>query len=283
MRIYRIKSFVNSWIKSQRDALSHEHIRAKKVYPGVLLNAIPKAGTHLAESALDAIPGYRNSARRTIRGKKWSSSKVIGHVRGISRATFRTGHVPYNHEIESLLLDNTSIKMVFVIRDPRAVALSLAWYVGRIDRHHTLAGAFSLAENDDERLTLAIRGNGETVPSIVQVFKDYSGWLRSPAVMTVRFEDLVGPHGGGSVDHQEFIVSRMLEFLGHVSSSGQTQEIAMSIFNRSSPTFRSGKISGWQEAFNEGHHLAFSQCIETMYPSLMEEYGYSVFPREVCV
>ena len=65
-----------------------------------------------------------------------------------------------------------------------------------------------------ERLRLSIVGDPErNIASIAERLDRYAGWLTSGALV-VRFEDLVGPDGGGEAESQREAVARLYDYVG---------------------------------------------------------------------
>ncbi|MDT0379882.1 hypothetical protein RM572_14040 [Streptomyces sp. DSM 42041] len=96
-----------------------------------------------------------------------------------------------------------------------------------------------------------------------------SMWLlRHPDVCTVRFEDLVGPKGGGSRERQVGALSRILT---HLSSDIDAEEIVDRIYNESSWSFFKGRSGAWQEHFTDRNAERFRE----QFGDLVEQYGYT--------
>lgn len=98
---------------------------------------------------------------------------------------------------------------------------------------------------------------------------DKAIWLlHHPAVCKVRFEDLVGPKGGGSATNQRKAVSRII---AHVGATGaDVERAADAIFNPRSWSFHKGQIGAWREAFSARNLDMF----DDLYGDVLDQFGY---------
>jgi hypothetical protein len=141
--------------------------------------------------------------------------------------------------------NEADVPIVFLYRDPRAMMASQAHFL--IERgepadllprlkSRSLASAYELL----------IEGDATTLPAH-EFFAVYEGWLSAPGVLAVRFEDLVGSRGGGSVGTQLATVARIAQHVGWNGSTVALIDVAERIFNTGAGTFRRGLIDGWRE------------------------------------
>ena len=176
----------------------------------VYCNSYPKSGTHLLAQVLLQVPKVRY----------WNDIISVQSLSGVMNTRrhllWKAASAPNGALIRSHLMHDTEIldvihkrknKILFMHRDLRDVALSHAKWVmnePRIFLHHIYKKEFA---NDDERLMASICGTplgspfGSNVsqPSIGQDFERWKGWLSSPGVLAVSFEQLVGERGGGLI------------------------------------------------------------------------------------
>ena len=94
---------------------------------------------------------------------------------------------------------------------------------------------------------------------------------RDPHILVCRFEDLVGPQGGGSAQLQKRTLQKIAEHIGTPMSPAEIDGLAARLYgNEENPfgegdfqnyqsTFREGKIGSWQEAFKPIHKEAFKK------------------------
>ncbi|MFF2079064.1 hypothetical protein ACFVXG_30470 [Kitasatospora sp. NPDC058162] len=92
--------------------------------------------------------------------------------------------------------------------------------------------------------------------------------LNHPGVCKVRYEDLVGPRGGGSRQVQVDTVGRVLQHVG--AGDQDAEKIADRIYNTDSWSFHKGGTGGWREAFSPANEKLFNE----LYGDVLAQYGY---------
>ena len=97
----------------------------------------------------------------------------------------------------------------------------------------------------------------------------YADWLTRPFanVVPMRFEDVVGPAGGGDRRSQLQTLWR-LQLALHVP--GRPGDFVEGIFNKNSKTFRKGKIGSYGDEFRDEHYRLFNSLPQ----DFMQLYGY---------
>ena len=91
--------------------------------------------------------------------------------------------------------------------------------------------------------------------------------LHHPAVCKVRYEDLIGPEGGGSKERQRAAVERVLSHLG---ADVAPELVCGPLYNAQAWSFHKGQPGAWKEAFSSANLRQFY----TVYGDLLEQYGY---------
>ena len=77
--------------------------------------------------------------------------------------------------------------------------------------------------------------------------------------MMMRFEDVVGPGGGGDVHLQHDTVAKLYRHLGIDCSENELAGICSSIFSSASPTFHQGQVAQWPAVFDEDIKSRFKE------------------------
>ncbi|MFT4572555.1 MAG: hypothetical protein ACI91F_003459, partial [Candidatus Binatia bacterium] len=236
--------------------------------PPVLSISLPKAGTHLLERALCRTPGLRRKLLPTIHDANIERWGELGSVlKRLGPGQIAVGHLAHSHE-RAEAIRHHSVRAVFMIRDPRDIVISQAHYImSRTD--HPQHRAFASAPDLASRVLIAIRGNA-TLDSLGTRLRAYSGWCDDDQVFTVRFEDLVGPDGGGDQARQSEALRGLYRHLGIVPSDEQMADIQAGLFAPTSPTFRHGLIGKWREVFDETLTAAFREDADAE----LAAYGY---------
>lgn len=236
----------------------------------VLCVSIPKAGTHLLERALCLHPRLYRKILPTISleniGRHGGLDALLVKLRPgqvvLSHLWFEPGHVG--------TIAARGARAVFLVRDPHAIVVSQVHYVTRTadHRHHSF---FASLGDDQERLRVAIAGDREhDVPSIRARLDRFGGWLDS-GFPVVRFEDLVGPAGGGDASRQLETVRALYERLGVAFDDALVRSVCDRLFSAESPTFRTGSIDRWRSSFDEELEALFQEVAS----DALARYGYA--------
>jgi hypothetical protein len=142
---------------------------------------------------------------------------------------------------------------------------------------HPIHDAFISLPSDTERLLVSIRGGllgGREMLSLDERYRQFLGWQRDENSVLVKFEDLVGPRGGGSAEAQRRTVERVARHLGvSVDEVTLPSSIEEDLFGLG-PTFRKGQIGGWRSEFSEEH----TQAAREVAGPLLVELGYEADP-----
>jgi hypothetical protein len=218
--------------------------------PRVLSVSLPKAGTHLLERAICLHPRLHRKMLATV----WPEALTRwGGLRGLlarlSPGQVIVAHLPFEPDYPEAL-DASGTRALFLTRDPRDIVLSQAHFaVGRPD--HPFHRAFTGAADVRERVLVAIEGDRESgLPSIANRLDRYEPWLHGRAEV-VRFEDLVGPNGGGDAARQRQAVEGIYRHLGLDDDPRLVDDVCRRLFSDASPTFRRGAIGQWRSQFDD--------------------------------
>jgi Sulfotransferase domain len=237
--------------------------------PKVYCVSIPKSGTHLLERALCLHPKLYRKLVPTI------SDENIGRYNGFNRLLRRlrpgqiiVSHLRYQDRYRESL-DQQAARGIFLIRDPHAIVVSQAHYVARTRSHRN--HEFFLAQPSvKHRVRIAITGDAEhRVASIAERLEAFSGWLDA-GCLVVRFEDLIGPEGGGDRTVQIAALRSIYEFLGIDAPDALVVSVARTLFSSASPTFRTGTVGEWRDSFDAD----LERLISEVASEAMTRYGY---------
>jgi len=252
---------------------SQEEDKEVRVDPRVFIASFPKSGTHLVELIVQTIcspmPANKPWAG-TFMGHSWTTQwidtkKTLRRIGFIRDGTYAKGHLGYKSEIENFLF-GIGAAVLFVYRDPRDVAVSLA--------HHILDGK-PHGSNEmyqemgfDATLLAVIQGLG-VYSGILERWAYYAPWLDTTWVLPVKFEDLITNKREKITEIVRYIVGHSANVRGYEATIHQSvlDETVEAMVQNSentdkSPTFRKGKVGGWKEEFKAAHDIAFKTADE---------------------
>lgn len=242
--------------------LAPSQIAGRTHGPVIVLNSLPKAGTHLIRRMVEAVPYMRPSYPTIFSGRSEQIPSAVRRIRALSRGQYVSAHMPYDLAIQAALSQRQA-RHVLLIRDPRDVVISFMKYATGMDRTHWLHTYLQGLSDDESRLAACIRGvyPDEPVhplhqPDVATDFKRYARWSGEEGVLTLRFEDLIGERGGGDRQRQIEGVGRLMDFIGYPLEPHRLEGIADNSFGKGS-TFNRGKTGSWKSVFTEPNKELF--------------------------
>lgn len=196
-------------------------------------------------------------------------------LRRVRPGAYVTAHLPWHARVHEIL-NSYEFATLFIVRDPRDVVASYVPYVLN-HPNHFLHNRFSALPNDERRMHAVVLGvpaadTARGLPSLDQRIDAYTGWLGG-ADAVCRFEDLIGPEGGGDIGRQRRSIATVARACRRPLSEPQVQELASVLWSADSPTFRKGQIGSWREELSENVQRMIA---ETAGPQI-ERLGYEVY------
>lgn len=236
--------------------------------PPIVVNSLPKSGTHLLMQIAQAMPDRRyfgafiaQAPSLTLRGR--SQADIDGLVSRIVPGEVLGAHLHYTPETAAALARVNAIHL-FIWRDPRDVLLSEAHYLAEMNPWHAMHKTFKALPDPESRVRLAITGSGDgRYPGAEERIGAYMGWLTAPGCIGLRYEDLVSP------ETQERECRRVLDAYAASSGGGAglpaVRDLITAIDPKRSHTFNRGGIARWRKEMS-GENLAL--CRERLGPWL---------------
>jgi len=243
---------------------------AQKIY----LISIPKCGTHLLAELITLLTGmpYISVGTHNNFSTQGAQTKKIKEKLLNLHDTYLLGHTTYDAELEKML-NAMQIKTFFIYRDPRDHMVSYSYYIQRPDAPAYIK---EWTEKNSFDALLDSFFTGDFIlykywyaKKIDDFYRLFLPWLKCKNVCAIRFEDLVGSNGGGSIESQYLAIEKIAHHIGIQLDENDLQDITEKLFG-SGFTFRKGQIGAWKTHFNNQH---IKKCKEVA-GNLLIDLGY---------
>lgn len=244
--------------------------------PPVLVNSIPKSGTHLLHAALAELPGVRDyhsfvASVPSVLHRPRSDAATAARLARIAPGELLRAHLWYS-PASADQLRRLNVAHVLIVRDPRDVVVSEAHYLAEMAPWHGLHRAFAARQRIEDRVTLAIDGLGRRrspwYPPVGERLAPYVRWTVERDVHTVRYEDLIGER---RVDAVLAVVAAFAEASAAPVDVEAVTARAVTALDTGRPhTFRKGGAGGWRSVFTDDHRELFKRRAG----DLLVELGY---------
>jgi len=174
-------------------------------------------------------------------------------------------HWPYTPEAAELL-QRSGTRNFFVIRDPRAMLVSMAfmlskgWHGESADPHQLMLDLIDGRQQHFIRWGVTVQQAYPLVweNGVTAFYRLYTPWMKEPGMYTVHFERLVGDKGGGSQEAQLQEIEAIAKHIGLTVSREKIIEVRNNLFGGTT-TFREGNIDGWKKHFSPEMKEAFKK------------------------
>ena len=224
----------------------------------VFVNSVPKCGTHLLMKALSLILNVEYAGH--------SNMELLHEYKNYHQTNFVYGsHVSFL-EVDKLknFFNCDKIKKFLIIRDPRDFVVSLSYYM---KKHYA---SFNISENEEQPAIMS-----EILLSYNTILYHYDSfalrYLNNSDYLIIKFEDLIGVHGGGTYEKQKETLIKMIQYLELEPSEDLINYVINNLFGDTG-TFREGKIGSWKDEFNFHQKVFFHE----KYNWLISALGYSL-------
>lgn len=241
----------------------------------VFINSVPKCGTHLLSSCLEAMglaPPPEDARPATAGRFEGGRYYNLQHM--------RVDDIADQYRSIGTFIDALSKSaIVFISRDPRDAIISWANYIPRQREYHLLS-RFMENMTPEERINAVILGK-YPIPvfinstyclddNIAALFDSYERWQPEwwRNLWRIRYEDLIGPRGLGTREAQRAAVWG-LQLALHVP--GDPGAFAEKVFSEASPTFFKGTIGQHQRDLSAANRAA----LKTISPGFIQRAGYA--------
>ncbi|QVL54676.1 MAG: hypothetical protein KFB95_04980 [Simkaniaceae bacterium] len=201
------------------------------------------------------------------------------------------GHYPTYHTDEfyaSKELMECYQKRVLLVRDPRDVCLSWICYIvsgqadGVDDNIRNLPDEAKVHFRElgiDRQLEYVIRGHSQQSevsgvhPTLIYFplspYEVAAKHACDSGTFTCRFENLIGPQGGGNSNTQRIEIKKLLTFLDIQISDEMFEKVVGELFG-GTKTFNKGQVGQWKKGFNRKNKKLFQKKCS----HLLTTFGY---------
>lgn len=223
----------------------------------VFINSFPKSGTHLIAQIFDGMARHKDygqfiASMPTIRFCELSTERVLSRIRGLIPGELALGHL-FHHSVFEKAFEEQKVRVYFIYRDLRDVAVSEAFYLSGKNPFHALHPYFKRLKNTKEKILFSILGNEYLqtkydYPDIGKRWQRYNGWLKADDCCCVRYEDLTGCNRRSEItrlaEHLKAGVENTM-LIDRLVESG-----IQGINPEFSHTFRAGRAGNWRKYFD---------------------------------
>jgi hypothetical protein len=255
-------------------------IGALSASPVFFANSFPKSGTHLLTQVMHGFtclgPAVDSGLPAVVTfdgftGRQRSVAEIMADLGRFLPGDIGYGHVhAFPQAVEWFC--GPGVAAYFILRDPRDVVVSHVHYVAEMAPDHIHHRYYhEVLQTFDERLRasitgvsteeLARAGSGtpvyEPLPDIRARFAPYLGWLEHSEVLILHYENFIRERSEALARVLDHAVNRGFKLA--IDRQAALQALEESIDPARSPTFRSGKIGGWQKSFTGEHNELFTR------------------------
>ena len=238
---------------------------SKKPINLVFCNSFPKSGTHLLYDIIiqsKKLKKYNDIiSYQSLSGIINSFDHINFKIRSAKSNSIIRSHLYYEQKIVDLIFKELKAKMIFITRDPRAVASSYSHWILKEPKFYMYDYIKNKKNKNNSNLDLIINGVQPGIPlgsniffqNIIDEYYKWTPWLKDKRVLTVKFEDLVGSRGGGDENKRKKTIIKILNYLDINYKDYSNYSSFLSETNKSH-TFRKGQggqINLWKKKFSK--------------------------------
>ena len=234
----------------------------------IFLLSVPKSGTHLIQKCFNLI------------------NKELNIIPNVKVPIVHAGYYIENEQYLKSLIKSFNY-LFLMIRDPRDQIIS---YINNIfglsvinqkgitfKKQNPTVNSKNLSFNEILLCSICFGSwykycnKANNCDGIYGFFKPYLNFLKNSEYnfCLIKFENLVGPKGGGTFDLQFKEISKICNYLKIEAKHENIKNIANNLFGETA-TFRQGQIGSWKNCFNPIHKI----CFKKIAGQLLIDLGY---------
>ena len=97
------------------------------------------------------------------------------------------------------------------------------------------------------------------ITGVNEFYRAFMPWIKFKNFLVIRFEDLIGPKGGGSLETQSATVKAIANYLDISLTDKKIQYVIDTLFGGGGSAFRMGQIGSWKTTFNQRQKEEFKK------------------------
>ena len=242
------------------------------IRPPIFANSLPKSGTHLLLQITRALPDSRYLGRfiassPSLTQNERSPQSLARKVQAVLPGETLGSHLYYSTEVEAALKAVNALHL-FIYRDPRDVIVSEAFYLAEMNHWHRMHKYFSKLDGKKARLDLALNGLDFRYPDCNSRLLPYAGWLNSPNVLAIRYEDISGAKQAQEIER--VATAYIQKYENNKGIDVLIAALSAAVQPEKSHTFREGGSGNWRRNLDDETADAVTKRLK---PSL-EAFGY---------
>ena len=217
--------------------------------PPIIVNSLPKSGTHLLMQVAQALPGtvqYGSFIAQTpsYSLKERSVGQVVNRIKSLAPGEIVGAHIYHNPAVAKAMDDRNALHL-FIWRDPRDVLISEAHYLGEMARFHAMHKTFAAVAGKQDRIRMAIEGVDDRYGDCTKRVGAYMGWRGEHNTTVLRYEELTDP--ATQTAHLARIVTALNNRSGNdLDVQATVQRLIEAIDPEKSHTFHKGGAEKWR-------------------------------------
>lgn len=245
--------------------------------PPIIVNSLPKSGTHLLLQIVLALPGYRTfgafiATTPSITMRRRSDGELARRIMKLVPGEICGAHLYFSDVVADAIRQRGAISL-FIYRDPRDVFWSEMQYLISMNYWHRAARIARRIRDEDERFKFFLKGlpaSGRFVwPNFSNRVVPYLGWLTHSSTFCCRYEDFtcrerVGP----TLEALAGYLATRLDVVRRYGEADIARRLRNAIRPEFSHTFRSGRRHEWRLKMKKEHIQALEREVETVVASI---------------
>lgn len=245
-----------------------------------LVTTLPKSGTHLLVELLhelglkrhyftnpDALgAGLLNRDRKVVTA---SAEEILNTIEQMPDNSFVCQHLPHATLLMHALAER-DVRVVALVRCPYDVIVSHAHHLLQRPQPETPTG---LSLHAMQHWICSGGNEGAATATLAKrSFGIMHGWVDDPRVLTLHFEDIVGPRGSGRFSSQLAAGLKLREHLGLDTDAAALGRALVNSYKPEIALFRRGQIGSWKDEMAPNT----AEQVRLSYGKVLAKWGYSL-------